>query len=268
MAAVMTKTVADQADGLRRLMARDRGRLVAVVGSHPGAGATSLTLNVAMALWQQGQDVVVLDEHGGPGSAWATCSVPARATWSEVAAGRMSLAAGAGCAWGALPVLSADPDRTAAGDDPRRVLPGRIALVDARPDAEGGLSPLAREADDIVVVLQPQFASLKAAYTCIKALHHAHAVQQLHVLLTQVGDADEAQHFTRNLALTGSRYLAVSVQNAGCISADPRLPHAQRLGLGMVQAFPAAPAASELRRIATDLLHWPLRNAHPLAAAA
>lgn len=264
----LTKTVADQAAGLRRLMARDRGRLVAIVGCEPRAGATSTTLDLAMALWQQGQDVLVLDEHGGPRSASAACSVPARATWADVAAGRAAVTPASGRAWGALPVLAARPEHTPADADPRRVLPGRVTLVDAKMDAQGLLSPLAQQADDILVVLQPQLASLKSAYACIKALHRAHAALQVRVLLTRAEATAQAQHITRNLVDTGSRYLAVSVQPAGCIPADPCLPQAHGLGLGIVQAFPTARAATELRRIAAELLHWPLRDAHPLAAAA
>lgn len=265
---MILKTVSDQADGLRRLMARDRGRLVAVVGTHEGAGATSAALNLAMALWQQGQDVLVLDEFGGLRSASACCGLPARATWADVAAGRISLAAGAGRAWGAVPVLAARPDRTPAAPLPRRVAPGRIVLVDAAPDAEGGLSPLAREADNILVVLRPQPEGLKAAYACVKALHHAHGMLQLRVLVTQARDDTDAARAATNLVLTGSRYLALSLQPAGSIPADARLPQAQQLGLGVVQAFPASPAAAGLRRIAADLLHWPMHEAHPLPVAA
>jgi flagellar biosynthesis protein FlhG len=263
------KIVSDQADGLRRLMGRGRGRLVAIVGSHAGAGATSTALHLAAALWQQGQNVLVLDEHGGPRSATAECSEAPRASWCEVAMRRISLAAAAGRAWGAVPVLAARPERTPAGLDSRPAVAGRIALVDAALDAQGRLSPLARQADDVLVVLQPQPHSLQAAYARIKALHHAHALQQLRILLTQAADDGEAARISGNLVQTGSRYLAMALQPAGCIRADAQLPQAQRLGLGVVQAFPAAPSAADLRRIASALLHWPGRElAMPLAAAA
>ncbi|WBY00585.1 flagellar biosynthesis protein FlhG [Ramlibacter tataouinensis] len=262
------KTGSDQADGLRRLMGRDRGRLVAVVGSHPRVGATSTALHLAAALWQQGQNVLVLDEHGGARSASAACSEPARASWPEVAAQSVSLAAAAGRAWGAVPVLAAQPDRMPAALDPRRAIAGRIALVDAALDEHGRLSPLARRADDVLVVLQPQPHSLQAAYARIKALHHAHALLQLRILLTQAGDAAESDRICGNLVRTGGRYLAMALEPAGCIRADAQLPQAQRLGLGVVQAFPAAPSAADLRRIAAELLHWPVRAAPAAAAAA
>lgn len=65
----MNKVVSDQADGLRRLMASKAGRRVAVVHSEPGAGVSNVTLNLAAALMQQGQEVLLLDEHGESQSA-------------------------------------------------------------------------------------------------------------------------------------------------------------------------------------------------------
>lgn len=62
----MDKIVTDQADGLRRLMASNTARRVAVIDSATGAGVCSVTLNLAAALTQQGQDVLLLDEHRGP----------------------------------------------------------------------------------------------------------------------------------------------------------------------------------------------------------
>src|SRR6188472_99790 len=61
--AAMSKLVADQADGLRRLLARTPTRVVALAGVGRG-GASSATMNLAAALVQQGREVLVLDEHG------------------------------------------------------------------------------------------------------------------------------------------------------------------------------------------------------------
>ena len=57
-------TVTDQADGLRRLMAGNPGRRVAVLGSD-AADVTCVALNLAAALVQQGQDLLLLDERQG-----------------------------------------------------------------------------------------------------------------------------------------------------------------------------------------------------------
>jgi flagellar biosynthesis protein FlhG len=198
----------DQADGLRHLMARSPGRLLAVVGSGPAVGVTSVASNLAAALVQQGKDVLLHDEHQG--------SVPTIAQRK-----------------------------------------GRLMLVDAVLDPQGALSPLAAQADSVLVVLQPNAASIKASYACIKKLHYAHALQRVRVLLNYATDAGQAQRILSNLALTSGRYLALTLEPAGWVRADPRLVQARRLNLTVVEAFQTSPAAIDFRQIATDLLKWP-----------
>jgi flagellar biosynthesis protein FlhG len=205
------QVMADQADGLRRLMAGSAGRLVAVVGSGPAVGATSVTLNLAAALTQLGKDVLLLDE------------------------------------------------RSAAPPTPA-LRQGRLVLIDAVIDKDGALSPLAVQADHVFIVLQPNVASITAAYACIKRLCHAHALQRMRVLVNHAGGAVEAQRIMSNLVWTGSRYLAVALEPGGCVRADPRLPQAQRLNLTVVEAFPMSPSAMDFCRIAQDFLYSPRQS--------
>jgi flagellar biosynthesis protein FlhG len=201
------KVVTDQADGLRRLMAGNPGRLVAVLGSD-FADVESVAMNLTAALVQQGQDVLLLDERKG-------CqAVPAQRQ-------------------------------------------GRLVMVQAVLDKDGALSPLAAQADHVVVVLRANASAIKACYVCIKKLHHAHALQRVRMLVNGVADAVEAQRILTNLAQTGSRYLALALESAGWVRADPLLAQAQHLNLPIVEAFKSSPAAVDFRQIAADLLQWP-----------
>jgi len=199
--------VIDQADGLRRLMSGNQGKLVAVVGSE-SAGVANVALNLAAALVQLGKDVLLLDEHKG--------------------------------------ALATPVQRE-----------GRLVLIHAVLDKEGALSSLAAQADHIVVVLHANATSIKASYVCIKRLHHAHVLQRLRVLVDGVADAAEAQRILANLATTGSRYLAVALEPAGWVRADPLLTQAEHLNLTVVEAFKSSPAALDFRQIAAGLLQWP-----------
>ena len=210
----MTKVVSDQAEGLRRLMASQAGRVeragrqLVVVDTEPRRGVSNTTLNLAAALTQQGQDVLLLNEHDG--------------------------------------ALSTALQRDA-----------RLVLIDALLDKEGALSPVAARADHVVVVVQANAAAITQAYLCIKRLHYAHAFQRMRVLVSGAADAAEAQRILANLAQTGSRYLAVALEPAGWVRADPLHSQAQRLNLVVVDAFQASAAARDFRQIASDLLQWP-----------
>lgn len=256
----MGKVVSDQADGLRRLMAQSPARLVAVVGSSAGVGATSVALNLAAALAHLGKDVLLLDEQSGAQSASAIWKIAATGTWSDVVTQRMRLEAAAGFAACGVQVLAAKPAMSETIENVHAMFQGRVVLIDAALDSEGALSTLASQADEILVVLQPQVASITAAYVCVKRLHYAHGRQQLRTLINCAASAAEAQRVLTNLSNTGNRYLALALSPAGCVMADPRLPRAQQLNLSVVEAFQASPSAIDFRRIAAELLQWPWRS--------
>jgi flagellar biosynthesis protein FlhG len=258
----LNKVVSDQADGLRYLMAQHSGmqaaHIIALVGSSPRIGVTSVALNLAAALVQQGKEVLLLDEQSGSRSATAMWAGAAVGSWSDVAAGGMSLPLAASrmaCGALLLPVYRGDP--AAAATAVRSVFQGQVILIDARLDESGALSPLAAQADDVIVVLRPQAASITAAYTCIKQLHYAHALQRLRIMVNQAAGMPEAQRVLNNLAATGSRYLGLALESAGCVAADPYLARAQGLKLSVVEAFQTSAAAVDFRRIAGQLLQWP-----------
>jgi flagellar biosynthesis protein FlhG len=132
----------------------------------------------------------------------------------------------------------------------------RLVLIQAVVDRDGALSPLAADADHILIVFQAHAAAIKQAYLCIKRLHYAHALQRMRVLVSGVADAAEAQRILANLATTGSRYLAVALEPAGWVRADPLMEQAERLNLTVVEGFPASPSATDFRQVASESLRW------------
>lgn len=256
----MSKQVADQADGLRRLLARTPTRVVAIAGMGRGVGATTTAMNLGAALVQQGKQVLLLDEHdAAPASACALWAIAPSGTLADVAGRRLACEDAAALADCGVGVLPARPDAPSAGTDPRALWQGSVVLIDAALDDDGCLSMLARQADDLLLVFQPQPASITAAYAGIKRLHYAHALKQLRLLVNGVGAAGEAERVMANLVDTSRRYLAVSLQPAGWVRTDPHLQGAQRLHQTVVEAFPASPAAIDFRGIAAGIGQWPWR---------
>jgi RNA polymerase sigma factor for flagellar operon FliA len=132
-------------------------------------------------------------------------------------------------------------------------------LVDAQLGADGAFSALAREAHDVLIVTRVAAQAITEAYACMKRLHFAHAVAQFRVLTNHVGSHADAKTAFDNLAGVASRYLTVSIADAGCVSADPLVEHARELMHTAVDAFPSSVAARDYRQIAGDLLYWPMR---------
>jgi flagellar biosynthesis protein FlhG len=115
-------------------------------------------------------------------------------------------------------------------------------------------------ADELVLVLQPTPSAITAAYAGIKRLHYAHALKQARLIFNGVNDAESAQLMLTNLVNTGSRHLAVSLQDGGLVRADLHLADARRLRQSVVEAFATSPAAVDFRRIADELWRSPWRS--------
>jgi flagellar biosynthesis protein FlhG len=265
----LDKHVLDQAEGLRRLLSRDAPRMVALVGGDEQAGTSSAVINLAAALARQGKDVLVIDEQCDTKSLVQAADGGTPRTLADLAAG-MTLDEIAVRYEERVRIVAA-PAGTTAGMRPNPLRPVfdtgvDVVLIDARLDEQGALSPLAMQADDVVVVMRANAQSITGAYACVKRLHFAHAIHQFRVLINGVTSASDAYSVYQNLTAVGSRYLAVSFSPAGAVSLDVRLARAALLGRSVVEAFPAAPATLDFRRIAVDLLHWPSRPAEPVSA--
>ena len=278
----MDKFVIDQAEGLRRLLAREGSRVIAVTGGRGSPGRTTVVVNLAAALTAQGKDVLVIDECLGPRSVSALLGGVRSSgngarnfarngarNFAAVMRGEMALDEAVGRHAPGFGVLAAPREHLA--QDPgaqfdaqlSKVLagPADFVLIDAQLDAEGALSPLAMHAHDVLIVMRVAAQAITDAYACMKRLHFAHAIAQFRVLANHVVSASDAQAALENLAGVASRYLTVSLESAGSVAAEPHMPRAVQLARCIVDAFPSTAAARDFRHVAAELPHWPTRPA-------
>lgn len=262
----MDKFVIDQAEGLRRLLAREGSRVVAVTGGAGSPGRTTTVVNLAAALTAQGKDVLVIDECLGPRLVCSQVgSVRGAGNFAAVMRGERTLDEAVGRHALGFGVLAASRDNRAqyTSAQLQKVIsgPADIVLIDAQLDAEGALSPLAMHAHDVLIVMRIGAQSITDAYACMKRLHFAHAIAQFRVLANHVANASDAHTAIENLAGVASRYLSVSLASAGSVAADLHMAQALKLARCIVDAFPSTAAARDFRHVAAELPHWPMRPA-------
>jgi flagellar biosynthesis protein FlhG len=262
----LDKFISDQAEGLRRLLARSGSRVISVAGGSAGVGSTTIVVNLAAALAQQGKDVLVIDEClGGKSVSAMLGGVRGAGNFAAVMRGEMALdEATARHALGFSVLTASRHNReghTAA--QLSAVLRGSadIVLIDAELDEHGHLSPLAMQAHDLMIVTRVAAQAITDAYACMKRLHYAHATAQFRVLVNHVQSVDDAHTAFVNLAGVAGRYLTVALEDAGCIAADARMARALELSRCVVDAFPSTPAARDFRHLAAELQYWPMRPA-------
>jgi flagellar biosynthesis protein FlhG len=243
-------------------------RRIAVLACEPGGGATTVALGLANALAMQGERVLVVDEDRQRSHATKLAGATPQGTLAQVLAGRIALADAVGARPPAAPGVLAGSDAASAAGADEALQAVRTVLVDARADAQGALSPFAAAAHNVVVVMRPELASITATYAGIKRLHHLYACRRFHLVVNMAGAEGAVGALTRNLAHTARQYLGVEATLAGYLPADPLVMRSTQLGRCVVDAYPAAPATSALRRIAASIGGWPLQSATRAASPA
>jgi flagellar biosynthesis protein FlhG len=261
----LDKRVTDQAEGLRRLLARSGSRVVAVTGGPIGVGCTSTIVNLAAALSGLGKDVLVIDECLGPNSVSAMLGSVRAGNLRALLAGEIGIEDAAPRHALGFSVLPASRENCAGYSAAQLGAmlsgPADVVLIDARLDRKGALSMLAAQAHDVMIVTRVAAQAITEAYACMKRLHYEHAIAQFRVLVNHVSNPADAHTTFENLAEVAGRYLMVSIADAGRIASDPLMERSLGLGRCVVDAFPSAPAARDYRHVAAEMLYWPMRQA-------
>ena len=266
----MAKSRTDQAEGLRRLLARSGLRVVSISAGTGGGGRIGAIVNLAGALAELGSDVLILDEYPPAQGVAAALGLKARCDLQDVISGKrdiddmivrgpggilvLPLARGAD----SLSRLPASVQERLMERCGRLGLPVDTLLMNAAPG--GGSTPIwpLTGARDVVVLAGSGSAAITTAYASIKRLCTEFERREFLVLVSNVAIEGEAREIFGNMAGVARRYLQVSLEFMGHIPPDDKLRHAARLRLPVVAAFPAAAAAGNFRRLARAIAGWPL----------
>lgn len=259
----------DQAQGLRRLLAGGRPRILSVLSATPRNEKTALLLNLSASLARAGSNVLLLDACSSGRS--LAQRLQADSGISLMQALRQShvldellrpmadgfalatLSHNRGSDAAALPAFATTLD--ASGHARLNALFGQLAakhdvlLVDAELDSSDVLPMHAMAAGEILIQVGDSDAAITNAYGLIKRLHGRLGKRSYDILVTG-SSVHRAGMVYRNMARAASQYLALDLRYLGCIPEDEQLLRANRLGRCVIDAFPMAAAAVAFRSIA------------------
>lgn len=258
----------DQAEGLRRMLAGARPRIVSFVSATPRDDKGAMLVNLGASLAQAGNDVLLVDASAGLDGVAARLGIDDGPCLLDLARQHCMLEAvirpvrqgfrvAALAPAGAASCRPEDAPGLARAFD-ALVAESAIIIVDADFDGDAFPLPL-MGSSEIVVQVSTSAASITAAYGMLKRLRRGLGARPFSVLVTGASEV-EARVVFDNMAQAASRYLALELTSLGSVPADEYLRLAARLGCAVVDAFPLAGASVAFRRLAG-------RFARPAAAA-
>ena len=261
---------APKLDGTSRATHPSPVQVIAVTGGKGGVGKTTVAVNLAATLASRGKEVLLLDGDLGLANVDVFLGLTPRLTLADVLAGNCSLEeivlnapqgfkvvpAASGIAQLAeldtlthLGLVRAFGDLTANLD---------VMVVDTAPGIAGSVLQFSQAAQQVLVVICDEPASLTDAYALIKILSRDHGVTQFRVLVNQSRGRGLGQSLFQRFERVATRFLTVELDYAGEIPEDPFLRRSIREQRPVVQAYPQCPAAVALKTLGLRADMWPV----------
>ena len=244
-------------------------RTIAVTGGKGGVGKTNISANLAVALADMGKRTLLLDADLGLANIDVILGLHPKHTLADLVAGRCTLEEviieGPG---GVLVVPAASGRRHMAELQPAE----HVGLVNVFSELERDLDVMiidtaagitdsvltfCQAAQDTVVVVCDEPASITDAYALIKVLARERGLDRVHVIANMVRDPNEGRKLYEKLARVCERFLGdVALHYLGAVPQDDWLRRAVQRQQPVVKAYPGSPSARAITDIARTTARW------------
>jgi flagellar biosynthesis protein FlhG len=258
-----------QTAGLRAATRPGPVQVIAVTGGKGGVGKTSVAVNLAAALAAQGERVLLFDGDLGLANVDVLMGLAPRHTLEHVLDGRCTLEEAivpSPAGFGVIPAASGVARMAGLSTAEHLGLVQAfshlttgldVLIVDTAAGIADSVRQFCQAAQNVLVVVRDEPASLTDAYALIKVLHRSHGVHRFRVLANMSSGHAAGETLFRKLERVTGRFLDVVLEYAGEVPEDTFVRTAIREQRCVVQAYPASPAGRAFTKLARQVSRWP-----------
>jgi flagellar biosynthesis protein FlhG len=266
----MSNAGMDQAAGLRQMTAPRPVRVIAVTSGKGGVGKTNVSVNLAIALAEEGQRVMLMDADLGLANVDVMLGLHPEYDLSHVIQGERTLeeiivSGPAGvhivpASSGTKMMAELSPMEHAGMIRAFSELsyPLDVLIIDTAAGISDSVVSFSRAAQEVIVVVCDEPASITDAYALIKLLNREYGIQRFRVLANMAHSAQEGRELFTKIARVTERYLDVTLDFMGAVPYDDYLRKAIKRQKAVVEAYPRARASMAFKTLAQKADKWPI----------
>ncbi len=285
----------DQASELRRLVLAEGASglapeappppRVTVLGGKGGVGATTLAVNLSLALVRQGRRTLLIDANLQQPDIASHCQLEDNESLPDVLSGRRTLheviqRGPAGLQ--IVPGAWADPRTKEYSATSNRRLVGELNRLGAHTDlvileAGGGLCPSAQRfalaSDLVLIVTGAENISIMDSYAAIKLLSNSgQPLPPIQTIVNRVDDLEQAASVHQRIAQASHRFLNITTAAAATIPTDALFADSIERSTPLLVTAPNSPAVRQIEHLAKQVLRTlsepePMSEPEPRRAA-
>ena len=263
----------DQAASLRRQLSPPRPvKVIAIASGKGGVGKTNVTVNLGVAMAAQGKEVVLLDADLGLANIDVMLGLHPQYNLLHVLDGSKTLSEIIVEGPSGLKIIPAASGVQKMAELSTAEHAGMIQafseldqhidvlLIDSAAGIADSVVSFCKAAQEVVVVVCDEPASITDAYALIKLMSREHGVQRFHIVANMCRSIQEGRELFDKIALVCDRFLDVTLDFMGIVPFDEDLRHAVKKQRSVVEAFPRSKAATAFAHLAKKVEYWPVQK--------
>ncbi len=263
----------DQANGLRQMTVQPRPvKVIAIASGKGGVGKTNVTVNIGVALAAQGKEVLLLDADLGLANIDVMLGLHPQYNLLHVLDGSKSLndiivEGPSGlkiipAASGIQKMAELSPAEHAGmiqafSDMDQHI---DILLIDSAAGIADSVISFTRAAQEVIIVVCDEPASITDAYALIKLLSKEYDLEHFHIIANMTRSVEEGRELFNKISLVCERFLDVNLDFMGIVPFDEDLRRAVKKQRSVVDFLPRSKSATAFTHLAKKVEHWPVQK--------
>ncbi|KTD58997.1 MinD/ParA family protein [Legionella shakespearei] len=264
----ISKSIKDQASGLRNLSRTKPVKVIAVTAGKGGVGKSNVSVNLAVALAQRNKNVMLLDADLGLANVDIMLGLHTKYNLSHVIQGICHLSdiiLQGPCGIKVIPAASGtefmtqlSPVEHAGIIDSFNELTEDLdyMIIDTAAGISDTVLSFTRSSQELIVVVCDEPTSLTDAYALIKVMSKRYEWTHFHILANMVRSLKDGRELFNKLFKVSEQFLDVHLDYLGAIPFDEHVHMAVKKQKPVLIAYPDSDASACLREMATGVNNW------------